>query len=75
MQIPFYDADDFHSPENKEKMALGEPLTDQDRYPWLVSLGKNIREIWSRKGGAIVACSALKESYREILSTESKESG
>ena len=53
--------------------SSGQPLNDQDRYPWLVRLGKNMSE-WAMRKGAIIACSALKESYREILSSESKES-
>ena len=65
--IPFYDADDFHPPENVEKMESGEPLSDIDRHPWLERLSREI-ESWSQTGGAVLACSALKESYRQVLS-------
>lgn len=68
LEIPFYDADDFHSDENKKKMVGGTPLNDLDRLPWLNTLGKQIKG-WNAVGGAVLACSALKESYRKILST------
>lgn len=71
LNIPFFDADDFHPQSNIDKMASGQALNDQDRYPWLVSLGKSLGE-WPMKTGAIVACSALKETYRHILSSEAK---
>lgn len=61
---PFLDGDDFHPPQNVERMRRGIPLTDADRLPWL----EHLRELVSRSGSAVVACSALKESYREILS-------
>ncbi len=64
--IPFFDADDFHSTENIKKMASGTPLTDADREPWLETLAVKIRE-WNDTGGAILACSALKEKYRKTL--------
>ena len=64
---PFYDADDFHSPDNVRKMASGVPLTDEDRGPWL----KELRELISQRNGGgengVLACSALKETYRAIL--------
>ncbi|MGB2503330.1 MAG: decarboxylating NADP(+)-dependent phosphogluconate dehydrogenase [Flavobacteriaceae bacterium] len=64
---PFYDADDFHSTANKEKMNSGQTLNDFDRQPWLNQLAKKINQ-WSSNGGAILACSALKEDYRKTLS-------
>ena len=64
---PFYDADDFHTQANKNKMASGLALTDSDRYPWLLDLASKIKE-WALSGGSILACSALKEEYRAILS-------
>lgn len=64
--LPFHDADDYHSPTNVEKMMEGVPLTDEDRFDWLQTLAQNI-EKWEKEGGAVVACSALKESYRKIL--------
>lgn len=66
LSIPFYDADDFHSEENVIKMSGGIPLVDEDRLPWLLKLAKKIKK-WKKGSGAILACSALKESYREIL--------
>ncbi|MDG2371416.1 MAG: NADP-dependent phosphogluconate dehydrogenase [Flavobacteriaceae bacterium] len=66
---PFYDADDFHSKSNKDKMKLGLGLEDSDRIPWLSLLAQKIKE-WSKKGEAILACSALKEDYRSILSDQ-----
>lgn len=65
---PFYDADDFHPPVNKEKMGRGIPLTDEDRRPWLEILRAKIEE-WGRgKATAVLACSALKQKYRDLLS-------
>jgi gluconokinase len=64
---PFADADDFHSAANRAKMHAGIPLTDEDRAPWLQSLHQQIVS-WLRDGGnGILACSALKESYRTEL--------
>lgn len=59
----FLDADDFHSEGNREKMASGQPLTDQDRMPWLAQLGQ---ELASRER-VVLACSALRKSYRDRL--------
>ena len=66
--LPFYDADDFHSPASVEKMRSGIPLTDEDRMPWLKALATSI-PVWEKDGGAVLACSALKERYRRILKT------
>jgi gluconokinase len=65
--IPFFDADDFHSTANKEKMKRGQPLTDDDRAAWLTSLNELAKKQMKKKG-AIIACSALKEKYRMVLS-------
>ena len=65
--IPYYDADDFHPQENVEKMKGGQPLDDLDRASWLSSLSENLQK-WEKEGGAILACSALKEKYRAVLS-------
>ena len=67
LDLPFYDGDDFHSDANKSKMASGRPLADADRQPWLRELAEQIG-IWNKSGGAVLACSALKEAYRSILS-------
>lgn len=63
----FYDADDYHSPENITKMANGIPLTDQDRISWLVTLHNLIQTRLKENRPAILTCSALKERYRQIL--------
>jgi len=59
----FVDADDFHPPQNVAKMKAGIPLEDADRWPWLARLNKVLRE----EENAVLACSALKESYRQRL--------
>lgn len=64
--IPFKDADSYHPQSNVEKMKSGHPLTDEDRIPWLEILDKKLQE-WDDEEGAILACSALKETYRKIL--------
>ena len=61
----FLDGDDFHPPGNVAKMAAGTPLTDADRLPWLKALNEKLRQ----DQNAVLACSALKESYRKTLST------
>lgn len=63
----FYDADDFHSAANREKMSQGTPLTDEDRIDWLNRLRDLIKTLGEEKAGAALACSALKEAYRESL--------
>lgn len=67
LSVPFHDADDFHTPNNVEKMEHGIPLTDADRLPWLTLLADHIT-LWNEAGGIVLACSALKESYRTLLS-------
>ena len=66
LKIPFHDADDFHPASNVEKMSNGIPLGDGDRRPWLDTLASHLSE-WEKEGGAVLACSALKERYRTIL--------
>jgi len=63
----FVDGDDFHPASNVEKMAAGEPLTDDDRRPWLRAVRDFIRERLDDEAPAVVACSALKAAYREVL--------
>jgi gluconokinase len=63
----FYDADDFHPPENVAKMASGIPLTDADRAPWLATLHELISSCLIRNRPGVLACSALKEHYRRQL--------
>src|SRR5882757_7502447 len=63
----FADADDYHPAANKEKMASGQPLNDDDRQPWLETLNGMLQS-WYRAGkGGVLACSALKEKYRDTL--------
>ena len=64
---PFLDADDFHPPANVGKMQRGEPLTDADREPWLLALVAALRERLDRGESTILACSALKQVYRDRL--------
>lgn len=63
----YFDADDFHTAANIEKMKQGVPLNDADREPWLLRLREVIRECLATNEPAIFSCSALKESYRELL--------
>lgn len=67
LRLPFYDADHFHPAENIAKMSAGHPLDDQDRVPWLQALADKLAES-ELSGGAVLACSALKNVYREKLS-------
>jgi len=61
--VEFLDADEYHPPRNVAKMAAGVPLTDADRQPWLERLNAELR----RRENAVLACSALKQSYRDVL--------
>ena len=63
----FAEGDDFHPPENVEKMSNDIPLTDDDRWPWLESLADWTAERDARGQPTIVSCSALKRSYRDVL--------
>ena len=70
MGCGFSDADDFHPAANVEKMRAGIPLTDDDRWPWLQALRQAI-EGWQAAGESrVIACSALKDAYREVLSPD-----
>nr|WP_321412455.1 gluconokinase [uncultured Allomuricauda sp.] len=62
---PFYDGDDFHPEANVKKMSSGNPLNDDDRKEWLITL--NGLALEHRDKGAIIACSALKKNYRNLL--------
>jgi carbohydrate kinase (thermoresistant glucokinase family) len=64
---PFYDADDFHPKENVEKMRAGIALTDEDRKLWLEKLRAHIQRWLKHRQSTILACSALKQAYRDIL--------
>jgi gluconokinase len=63
----FYDADDYHPPANIAKMAAGIPLDDDDRTPWLAALHDLISSCLSDNRPGVLACSALKERYRQVL--------
>jgi gluconokinase len=63
----FVEADDFHPAANIEKMRNGHPLTDEDRWPWLDRLRKQIEQLLSAGENAVLACSALKRAYRDRL--------
>ena len=63
------DADDFHSAENKAKMTAGIPLTDDDRWPWLDRLNTELRAAAGKGRPVFLACSALKQKYRDRLVT------
>ncbi len=67
LHLPFFDADHFHPKENIDKMSQGFPLNDEDRQPWLKALAVKLQES-ELSGGAVLACSSLKESYRKALS-------
>jgi carbohydrate kinase (thermoresistant glucokinase family) len=66
----FYDGDDFHPKKNVEKMRAGIALTDEDRKLWLESLHGNIQHWLRNKQNSILACSALKQAYRDILGVD-----
>lgn len=68
----FYDADDFHPPGNIEKMKRGIPLDDADRKPWLETLNDLIRNRLEQGENGVLACSALKASYRDYLLIDEK---
>ncbi len=63
LEVPFEDADHLHPPANIAKMAAGEPLTDDDRYPWLDQVG----EWLAAHRAGVMSCSALKRAYRDRL--------
>lgn len=63
----FADGDDFHPKANVEKQRAGQPLTDDDRWPWLQSIADEIDRVTAEGGKLVVACSALKRVYRDLL--------
>lgn len=63
LAIPYRDGDDLHTPANVEKMRSGQPLTDDDRWPWLDRVGGILR----RDAPIIIGCSALKRTYRDRI--------
>lgn len=67
LHCDFVDADDYHSPENIRKLSAGDPLTDQDRQPWLETLHRLLLEYDVNKKNVVLACSALKQKYRDTI--------
>jgi beta-N-acetylhexosaminidase len=63
--VPFLDGDSLHPVENVAKMAAGTPLTDEDRWPWLATVGAELAT--AGNGGLVLACSALRRSYRDAI--------
>jgi gluconokinase len=64
---PYEDGDRFHPASNVAKMRAGHPLTDEDRWPWLKAIADEIDRICQAGGHAVIACSALKRAYRDLL--------
>ena len=73
LKCSFFDGDDFHSPTNIDKMNRGEALTDKERIPWLEELNRLIESTLADKQQGILACSALKQKYRQILKNNNSE--
>lgn len=71
LDIPFVDGDSLHSAENKALMATGQALTDEQRAPWLLEVGERLAASGPR--GVVMACSALKRSYRDLLRQEAPD--
>lgn len=69
LKLPFHDGDDYHPQANVDKMAEGIPLNDDDRLGWLETLNK----VYTENDAAVIACSALKPSYRDILRRNNQE--
>ncbi len=70
---PFFEGDDFHSKANVEKMAQGTPLNDEDRADWLSAIAGQIKLLEKESSSGVIACSALKNSYRIKLSKAAKD--
>jgi gluconokinase len=67
LALEFLEGDAFHPLENVAQMAAGIPLTDDTRRPWLLALSARLREARASGTGVVLACSALKRSYRDLL--------
>jgi gluconokinase len=63
----YEDGDRFHPKANVEKMSAGHPLTDEDRWPWLQAIADEIDRVCGRGAHVVIACSALKRAYRDVL--------
>jgi len=64
LRVPFADGDDLHPPANIAKMSAGQPLDDEDRYPWLEAIGQWLAD---HHDGGVMSCSALKRKYRDQM--------
>ena len=71
--VEFVEGDDYHPPSNVERMSRGIPLTDEDRQGWLRALAARLGDAKDRGTGLVVTCSALKQSYRDILRTRAQD--
>jgi gluconokinase len=71
--VEFVEGDQYHSAENVQRMKAGIPLTDKDREQWLRALAARLREAKDAGTGLVMACSALKRSYRDVLRAAAKE--
>lgn len=67
LDVPFVEGDALHPAENVARMSAGIPLSDDDRQGWLETIAARIREARDRQQGLVVACSALKRRYRDVL--------
>jgi gluconokinase len=72
LDCPFRDADSFHPPANIAKMSRGEPLTDEDRWPWLQAIADWIGKHRAAGTTCVVTCSALKRIYRDIVTDKQR---
>ena len=63
----YEDGDKFHPPANVAKMSAGQPLTDEDRWPWLQAIADEIDRLSAAGQRAVIACSALKRAYRDLI--------
>ena len=70
--LPFIDGDDLHPPENVRKMSAKQPLTDQDRTPWLAAICEAAEAAFQQGQSIVIACSALKAAYRSVLRSVSQ---
>jgi carbohydrate kinase (thermoresistant glucokinase family) len=73
LNCDFDDADDFHPPENIAKMSRGTPLTDEDRTCWLEILAKRVENKRKQNESLVLACSALKRKYRDLLGINQRD--
>lgn len=69
LALPFVDADSLHPPENVARMAAGQPLTDEDRWPWLARVAAHLGDRVTYPEGVVIACSALRRTYRDHIRT------